>query len=56
MKGKMLKLETFGHIIQYALYINPYCGFIMSFFSEIDKHKCKSVLGHWYGLFIKPKT
>ena len=36
MKAEMLKLETFGHIIQYAVYISISidCGFIMPILSE----------------------
>ena len=50
----MLKLEEFGHTIQHAVYTHPYRLWIShaNFFWRKHKNKCKSVLGHWYGLFI----
>ena len=50
----MLKLEISAHIIQYAVYNHPYRLWIYDaiFFLRKHKQKCKSVLGHWYGLFI----
>ena len=42
----MLKLETFGHIIQYAVYLHPYSvGLLWQFFS--DKAQTKMQTCSW---------
>ena len=46
MKAKMLKLEKFAHIIQYAVYIHHSdCGFIMPILSE--KAQTKMQICSW---------
>ena len=54
MKAKMLKLEKFAHIIQYAVYTHSYrlTIYYANFFLRKHKQKGKFVLQHWYGLFI----
>ena len=64
MKVKMLKLEEFGHTIQYAVYIHPYRLWLYHanlFWESTNKNANLSLgtgMGYSYRvhLIIKPKT